>query len=130
MPDHFEMSTTIPALPEKVFSAWLDGGKVTDFTGSPAEGDDKPGSSFDAWDGYITGTNLEVEPPRRVLQSWRTTEFPENAPDSTLEITFEPDGDRTLLRLRHSGIPDRQGDEYRDGWEEYYFAPLREYFSR
>jgi uncharacterized protein YndB with AHSA1/START domain len=130
MPDNFEMSTIIPARPDEVFSAWLDGKKVSDFTGSLAEGDARPGSSFSAWDGYITGTNLEIDPPHRILQTWRTTEFPETDPDSTLELIFEPDGESTLLKLRHSNIPDGQGNDYRDGWEEYYFSPLREYFSR
>ncbi len=103
---------------------------VAEFTGSPAEGDDQPGSPFTAWDGYITGTNLEIDPPHRILQSWRTTEFPEGAPDSTLEITLEAHPEGTLLRLVHSGFPEGQGEDYRTGWEDFYFAPLRSYFGK
>lgn len=130
MTDGFEISTVIPAPPREVFYAWLDGKKVAEFTGGPAQGDDQPGSPFSAWDGYISGTNLEIEPPKRILQSWRTTEFPEDAPDSILEIIFEPHGEGTRLQLSHSGIPAGQGQDYRQGWEEYYFNPLKEFFGK
>lgn len=130
MMDHFEITTILPAQPAAVFRAWLDGAIVTEFTGSPAQGDDQPANAFTAWDGYISGKNLEISPPHRILQSWRTTEFPEGAPDSRLEITFEAHPEGTLLRLAHSEIPEGQGEDYRIGWEDYYFAPLREYFSK
>jgi uncharacterized protein YndB with AHSA1/START domain len=128
--EQFEISTLLPAPPEVVFRAWLDGATVAEFTGSPAEGDDLPGSLFTAWDGYISGKNLEIDPPHRILQSWRTTEFPEEAPDSTLEIALEARPEGTLLRLVHCGYPEGQGEDYRVGWEEYYFAPLRSYFEK
>jgi uncharacterized protein YndB with AHSA1/START domain len=128
--ERFEISTFLPAPPEVVFHAWLDGATVAEFTGSPAEGDDLPGSAFTAWDGYITGENLEIDPPSHILQSWRTTEFPEGAPDSTVEISLEVQPKGTLLRLVHSGFPENQGEDYRSGWEDYYFAPLRSYFEK
>jgi len=130
MSESFEMTTLLPAPPEAVFSAWLDGNQVAVFTGGAAEGDALPGSKFTAWDGYISGTNLELEPPRRILQAWRTTEFPEASPDSRVEILLEPAANGTTLRLLHSNIPDGQGDDYREGWEEYYFSPLKKYFAQ
>ena len=130
MSESFEMTTLLPAPPEAVFSAWLDGNQVAVFTGGAAEGDALPGSIFTAWDGYISGTNLELEPPCRILQAWRTTEFPEASPDSRVEILLEPAADGTTLRLLHSNIPDGQGDDYREGWEEYYFSPLKKYFAQ
>ncbi len=130
MKDQFEIITLLPAPPEAVFRAWLDGTLVAEFTGSPAQGDEQPGTAFSAWDGYISGINLEIDPPHRILQSWRTTEFPPDAPDSRLEINLEAHQEGTLLRLTHSEIPEGQGEDYRSGWEEYYFAPLKSYFSK
>jgi activator of HSP90 ATPase len=130
MSESFEMTTLIPATPEAVYNAWLKGELVAAFTGSAAEGDTLPGSIFTAWDGYISGTNLELEPPRRILQAWRTTEFPEGSPESRLELLLEPAPEGTTLRLLHSNIPDGQGDDYREGWEEYYFSPIKKYFAQ
>lgn len=130
MSESFEMTTLIPATPEAVYNAWLEGELVAAFTGSAAEGDALPESKFTAWDGYISGTNLELEPPRRILQAWRTTEFPEGSPDSRLELLLELAANGTTLRLLHSNIPDGQGDDYREGWEEYYFSPLKKYFAQ
>jgi activator of HSP90 ATPase len=31
--------------------------------------------------------------------------------------------------LHHSDIPTGQGEEYRRGWEDYYFRPMQAYFS-
>jgi activator of HSP90 ATPase len=75
------------------------------------------------------GKNLELEPPRRILQSWRTTEFPEGAPDSMLEILIEPDGDGSKLTLIHTEIPEGQSEDYKQGWKDYYFALMKAYFS-
>ena len=35
---------------------------------------------------YIEGKNLELEKDKKIVQKWRTTEFPDDAPDSDLEI--------------------------------------------
>ena len=84
----FQVSDVIPASPEKVYKAWLDSKEHEHMTGAYAHITAKVGVSFEAWDGYIQGINLELEPPRRILQSWRTTEFDEKDESSILEILF------------------------------------------
>jgi activator of HSP90 ATPase len=97
-------------------------------TGSPASVSDVVGEEFDAWDGYIHGKNLELEPHKRIVQSWRTSEFEANEADSRLEITLEPAGEQTRLTLHHSGLPPH-GGQYEEGWKESYFEPMKEYFG-
>jgi uncharacterized protein YndB with AHSA1/START domain len=46
------------------------------------------GGRFTAGGVYMQGATLELDPPRKIVQSWRTTEFPEEAPDSRLEVTW------------------------------------------
>ena len=87
------------------------------------------GGKFTAWDGYIQGTTLELEPGRRIVQSWRTTEFPSDSGDSRLEIHFEPVEDGTRIVLLHSDIPTGQGPQYEQGWKEHYLEPLARYFA-
>ena len=99
------------------------------FTGGAAEIDPAVGGAFTAWDGYIQGKTLELEPFSRILQSWRTTDFPAGSADSLLEVRLAEAEGGARITLVHTGIPDGQAAEYRQGWEDYYFAPLKEYFQ-
>ncbi|HEX7568059.1 MAG TPA: SRPBCC domain-containing protein [Anaerolineaceae bacterium] len=129
MAEKLNLSTLIPAEPEKVYLAWLDSAGHTAITGSPAKIDGRIGGKFTAWDGYIEGTTLELQPFQRILQSWRTSEFPDSSPNSQLEMLFEPAEGGTRLTLIHTNIPDGQAEEYRQGWEDFYFTPMTSYFS-
>lgn len=99
-------------------------------TGNPANVDGKMGGKFTAWDGYIFGSTLELEQDQRIVQAWRTSEFPDNASDSRLEVLFEEATEGTKVTLIHSDMPEDQIDSYRQGWEDFYFKPMKEYFSK
>jgi len=128
MSEELKLSVVLPALPQKVYEAWLDSAAHSDFTGSPAKIDPRMGGDFLAWDGYISGKTLALEPFHHIRQTWRTSDFPENAPDSILDILFEAVGAHTRLTLIHTEIPDGQSEQYRQGWEDYYFSPMNDYF--
>lgn len=127
--DSLSVSTLLPATPKQVYDAWLSSKGHTEMTGGESKGNAKVGSVFTAWDGYIEGKNLELEPNKRIVQSWRTSEFPEDADDSRLEITLEKVKDGTKITLNHTNIPKGQGKQYKQGWHDHYFKPMREYFS-
>jgi activator of HSP90 ATPase len=93
-----------------------------------AEIDPRPGGAFQAWDGYITGTTLELEPGRRIVQSWRTSDFAPDDPDSRIEVLLEPAAEGTLFTLHHTNIPDGQSG-YEEGWRDNYFDPMRAFFT-
>ena len=99
-------------------------------TGSPARVEGKVAGHFSAWDGYITGSMLELIPDRRIVQSWRTSEFPDGAPDSRLEILLEEKDENTTIIIIHTNLPAEQTDSYRHGWQDFYFKPMKEYFGR
>lgn len=118
----------ISSPPEAIYNAWLDSAAHSKMTGSPATVSDKVGGEFTAWDGYIQGTNLELDPGKRIVQSWRTLEFQDSEADSRVEITFESDNGGTKIVLFHSILPPH-GGQYEDGWEESYFQPMKKYFE-
>jgi uncharacterized protein YndB with AHSA1/START domain len=130
MSDSFTLTTYVPASPLQVYTAWLDGEQHSEMTGGRAHCEPVVGAAFDAWEGYIRGTNLELEPGRRILQSWRSTEFPDDAPDSRVELTLQPDANGTTILLRHWDIPPGQGSNYEKGWHEHYFSPMRQFFEK
>ncbi len=125
----FKVSSLIPATPEEIYHAWLDSTEHSNMTGSPSNVSDVVGESFEAGEGYIRGVNLELEPPSRILQSWRTTEFEETDEDSLLEILLEAQENGTLITIRHTRLPEN-GMQYRQGWIDYYFTPMKEYFRQ
>lgn len=127
MAENLKVSDIIPAPPERVYTAWLDAAEHAKMTGGAAT--DEGGGRFTAWDGYITGRTVSAVPHTRVVQAWRTTEFPDEVPDSVLTVLFEAAEGGTKLTLVHENIPTGQSDAYEQGWHEHYFAPMKAYFG-
>lgn len=124
----FTLKTTIRATSVQIYTTWLNSSGHTEMTGGAARITDKIGGKFTAWDGYIEGKNIALEPYGRILQSWRTTEFDEDDEDSLVELLLEEVDDQTELTLIHTNLP-ANGEHYIQGWEDYYFAPMNSYFS-
>lgn len=125
----FTLSAIFHTTPEALYAAWLDSSAHAAMTGGgEASMDAVVGSAFSAWDGYISGENLELEPGKRIVQSWRTTDFMEEDADSRVEILLEAVPEGTKLTLVHSEIPEDQPD-YAEGWEDFYFKPMRDFFT-
>ena len=130
MTTQFTVEAVIPALPLVIWAAWLDGESHTSMTGGEATGEHTIGSEFTAWDGYISGKNLELEPAKRILQSWRTSQFGSDDEDSMIELTLSPHGDEsTTVTLKRTNVPDDQAAGYQSGWLDHYFEPMQAYFG-
>jgi len=124
----FTLKTKFDATAKEIYTAWLSSDGHTNMTGGDATVTDKVGATFTAWDGYIEGKNIELEPFKRILQSWRTSQFEENEDDSQIEILLKEFEGQTELTLIHTNLPE-SGDHYRKGWDEHYFQPMKAYFS-
>jgi len=120
----------IHALPEEVYEAFLDPKKHSEFTGSKAKGQAKVGAEFTAWDGYISGKTVELEKGKRIVQEWVTTEWPEGYPPSRLELKFKETNGETELTMTHSDVPVDQKKELEQGWTDFYWDPLKNYFKK
>ncbi len=132
--DDFTITAEFNESAEKIYKAYLSTQGHTQMTGSPAKVDGRAGGDFTAWDGYIWGTFLELEENKRIVQAWRTAEFPEDAEDSRVEILLEEIATSealamTRLSLTHANIPEGQSDDYKQGWEDFYFKPMREWIG-
>jgi uncharacterized protein YndB with AHSA1/START domain len=126
--DFIRVSTVLPASAARVYAAWLDAEKHSRMTGGAATVDPTVGGFHSAWDGYIAGRILELEPGARIVQSWRTTQFPVDHPHSRLEIRLRDVPGGCEITLVHSEIPEGQGERYESGWQGHYFNPMTEYF--
>ena len=130
MKNGFTLSEIVLAKASVIYEAWLNSKSHAAMTGSPAKVDGKLGGKFSAWDGYIFGSTLELTSNKRIVQAWRTTEFPKDAPDSRVEILLDEVHNGTKITLIHSDMPEDQVGDYKQGWEDFYFKPMREYFGK
>lgn len=117
-------SATFQATPHAVYEALMDSRKHTRFTGSPARLSRKVGGKFSAFGGYISGTNLELVPDRKIVQAWHASEWPDG---HMSRVTFKltPVKGGTRLNFTHSGVPDAYVADIQQGWIDSYWDPLR-----
>jgi activator of HSP90 ATPase len=125
----FKLSCTLPASPEAVYDAWLDSAAHGAMTGARAKIVRRVGGAYSAWDGYITGKTVELVPAKRIVQTWRTTKFAADDPDSTIRVELAPTRAGARLTLTHSGVPNGQTNYENGGWQDNYFAPMKAYFA-
>jgi uncharacterized protein YndB with AHSA1/START domain len=125
-----ELERRIAARPETVFRYFTDPARYRLWQGVDAELDARPGGLFRVemtgqTHVFARGEFVEVRPPERIVFTWgweRLKGLPdemESVPpgSSTVEVTLTPDGDGTILRLRHSGLPTAPaGIFHTDGW--------------
>lgn len=87
------------------------------------------GGAFSAWDGYLSGTNLELVPGERIVQSWRGSDFAEGH-YSRLTLKLRKAGSATRVELRQDDMPDDLLAAYDQGWHDSYWRPMNAYFGR
>jgi len=123
-------SVVLLAPADALFHMYLDPIEHEAITGSPVTVGDTPGARFSAFNGALSGTVLSIVAPSLVVQSWRSTDFKSDDPDSTLILSFVPNGDSGRIDLVHLDVPDHDFDVVSKGWEKFYWQPWREYLAR
>lgn len=129
MKESIVLKETFETNPSEIYNAWLDSDLHSDMTGGEASCSTKVGDSFSAWDGYITGQNVELIQDQKIVQKWRTSEFDDSDEDSilTIELNQLTNG-KAELTLTHTNIPEGQ-TQYEQGWRDHYFIPMQSYFN-
>jgi len=125
----FTIQVNLSASPSEIYKAWLSSDGHTKMTGGAATASEKAGDDYSAWDGYISGKNISLRPHSIIKQSWRTTEFKDSDKDTLVEIQIRGNKTASTLTIIHTEVPD-DGEKYKKGWEEHYFTPMKEYFSK
>ena len=127
--DVVEVERRIAARPETVFSYFVDPERYQSWQGIDAELDPRPGGIFRV---VVNGRSRTIMrggfvvclPPERLVITWGWEQF-DGLPDgmkvepgkSTVEVTFTKDGDGTIVRLRHNGLPTEAALQFHSaGW--------------
>jgi uncharacterized protein YndB with AHSA1/START domain len=131
-----ELTRTIPARPAEVYDVWLD----TRSPGGPWFGstrvilDAKVDGLFyhciahegREWAHY--GRFVALERPRRIEHTWVSEAT--RGLESVVTLTFEPEGDKTRVTLRHHGVPDDEfGRQHGEGWD-FVLGAIEQRFTR
>lgn len=114
--------------PDVIYDMLMNSQKNSDFTASQSKISQKVGGKFSAYDGYITGTNLELVPNKKIVQSWHASDWPKDA-NSTTSFLLQKTRDGTKLTFIHAGVPEKQYESIKQGWVDYYWKPMKNFLE-
>jgi len=77
---------TFKASPHELYELLMDEKKHGQFTRSRTTISRKVGGKISSGDGYIDGINLELVPDKKIVQSWRASDWPEGHYPSHLGV--------------------------------------------
>ena len=126
--DNEEFRTTA----EELYETFVDPQRIAAFTRSPPkvfEGA-KKGGKFELFGGNVQGNYSELERPKKIVQSWRLSQWPEGH-FSRLQIEFDQnDVDHvTVMRVTWTGVPVGQEEVTKRNWLEYYVKSIKTTFG-
>jgi activator of HSP90 ATPase len=129
MPRTIRQTATFKASPRAVYEALMDSRRHSAFTGNPARIERRPGGRFTAYGGYLEGVTLELVPDRKIVQFWRSRNWPPYH-YSTVTFALTPVRGGTRLRFTQQGVPNGDYRAKRAGWVSSYWEKLRTYLER
>ncbi|XP_027351846.1 activator of 90 kDa heat shock protein ATPase homolog isoform X2 [Abrus precatorius] len=119
-----------------LYEILLDENRWKGFTQSNARISKEVGGDFSIFDGSVTGTNLELQEAKLIVQRWRFGSWNDGV-QSTVRLVFEePESGVTVVKLTHSDVPeeDRYGnatvvENTERGWRDLIFQRIRAVFG-
>jgi activator of HSP90 ATPase len=119
-----KQTATFKAGPHEVFEALMDSARHGEFTGGKARISRAVGGKFSTYDGYAEGTNLELVPDKKIVQTWRASDWPKGC-YSTVTFTLKAVNNGTKLTFTQVGVPDDQFEDVSQGWKDFYWTPMK-----
>jgi activator of HSP90 ATPase len=112
-----------------VYKSLTDQRQHSKITGSKAVFGRTAGSPFKVWGGAIHGVTLRLIPNKRIVQAWRSEDWP---PDhySIATFTFKKVRGGTKLVFDQSGVPASHHRDMVSGWKDYYWAPMKQLLEK
>ncbi|HEX6330307.1 MAG TPA: SRPBCC domain-containing protein [Actinomycetota bacterium] len=120
----FEVEERIEATLAEVFEHLIDPAQYVRWMGAEAVLEPRPGGTYRVHiphRGVARGEFVTVEAPHRIVFTWGWDGDGVVPPgSSTVEVTLHERDGATLVRLRHSGLPDEEsGRAHEGGWRKY-----------
>ncbi|SRR5260221_754385 len=126
---NIEQTVTIAAEPTSVFEALMNSAQHAEFTGEDARIDPKPGGAFACYGDYINGVTLELEPNKRIVQAWRSRNWPQGTYSIITFNLKRKAGGKTELQFAQIGVPANDYADKKKGWRTHYWEPLKAFLQ-
>jgi activator of HSP90 ATPase len=117
-------TATFKASPHAVYEILMDEKQHGRFTGGEAKISRKIGGKFTIYGGNIEGVNLELVPDKKIVQSWRYSDWPAGH-YSKATFALELVGKGTRLTFTQTDVPDDKYEDIKQGWKDYYWEPMK-----
>jgi uncharacterized protein YndB with AHSA1/START domain len=125
-----KQTVTLGASPKRVYEALIDGKKHAAFTRHPAKVSRKVGGAFTCYGGHLSGINVELVPAKRIVQAWRTINWPKGVFSVATFSLAKARGGKTRLSFTHVGVPAAHHKGISKGWRDFYWKPLGEFLEK
>jgi activator of HSP90 ATPase len=122
----FKQHYFINATPEEVFSALTNPFTIELWSGYPAQMEAKEETEFSIFDGDISGRNIKIIENQIITQEWY---FGDISEQSIVTISLKSHKLGTKVDLEHTNIPDEEYDDFVEGWNDYYWGAILEFFK-
>lgn len=117
------------ASPQTIYDLLVDPKKHSAFTKHAAKNGKKIGTPFTSYSGFVRGLNVDLAPGKRVVQAWRTKDFPIGIFSmATFNLKKSGKG-ATELTLIHRGVPKELIPITEKAWRDYYWARIKSYLE-
>jgi len=126
-----EQEIVIKNTPHEIYEVFMDAKKHSKLTESKAKVSREIGGSFSIFEGALSGKNIELIQDKKIVQTWRGDG--ENWPKgyySTITLILEPNDKGTLIKFSHVDIPEESYESVKEGWDTYYWEPLKEMLEK
>ena len=119
-------SVNFKASPHGVYEALMSSKKHSEFTGSKAIISRKVGGKFKAYDGGLSGTNIQLVKDKKIVQSWhcKMNGWPKDHYSKVI-FKFSKAKNGTLLTFVHSGVPAVCYASIKNGWTDFYWKQMK-----
>lgn len=119
-----EREVHVAARPETIFPFLTDATKMLRWMGIAVELDPRPGGVYLVRinsQNVARGHFVEVVSHTRIVFTWGWEGANSAVPpgSTTVEVSLIPDGDGTIVRLRHLGLPAEHRETHGVGWAHY-----------
>jgi activator of HSP90 ATPase len=110
--------------PHDIYEILMDSKKHSQLAGETARISRKAGGKFRVGD-YIEGENIELVEDKKIVQSWRGSDWPEGH-YSRATFMLRPVSGGTRLTFNQTGVPAEFYEDIYKGWIDYYWVPIKD----
>lgn len=119
-----------------LFEILMDDNRWKGFTQSNARISKEVGGEISIFDGAVTGTNMELQEGKLIVQKWRFGSWPDGLHSTVRLVLEEPEPGVTVVKLTQTDVPeeDRYGnstvvENTERGWRDLIFHKIRAVFG-